>query len=73
MSTPDIRAALAQPEREGPSEQDIAEILEDLEWKRIPQAEGTGNSFLLDLALAVLARWGRPTAPAAPEAGEVEG
>jgi hypothetical protein len=65
------RAALAEPEGEGPSERDIAEILEHLEWKRLPQAEGTGNSLLLDLALAVLARWGHP-APPAPEAGEVK-
>jgi hypothetical protein len=68
-STPAIRAALAT-EPEGPSERDIAEILERLEWKRLPQAEGTGNSLQLDLALAVLARWGCPTAPPAPEVME---
>jgi hypothetical protein len=60
------RAALPQPEGEGPSEQGIAEILEDLEWKRLPQVEGTGNSLLLDLALAVLARYGRPAIEPVP-------
>ena len=67
----DIRAALTEPVGEGPSAEAIAEMAEDLRWKRLPWAQGTGDSFLLDLALTVLARWGRPAAPAAPEVGDV--
>jgi hypothetical protein len=54
------RTALAQPEPEGPTEHDIAELAEDIEWKQLPQDEATRPSFLLEFALAVLARWGRP-------------
>ena len=62
------RAALAaEPVGEGPSEEAIAEMAEELEWRRLPLAEGTGNSFFLDLALAILDRWGHPAAPPAPE------
>ena len=67
----DIRAALTEPVGERPSEEAIAEMAEDLRWKRLPWAQGTGDSFLLDLALTVLARWGSPAAPPAPAAGEV--
>ena len=56
---PRIRAALAQPEPEGPTEHDIAELAEDIEWKQLPQDEATRPSFLLEFALAVLARWDR--------------
>ena len=66
-SNNDVPAVLAQPEGEGPSEEGIAEMVEDLEWRRLPLAEGTGNSFFLDLALTALARWGYPTTPPSPE------
>ena len=53
-------AALAQPEPEGVTEQDVAELAEDVEWKQLAQDEATRPSFLLEFARAVLARWGRP-------------
>ena len=65
-----LEALAAVPVGEGPSEESITEMTEDLEWRRLPQAKGTGNSFLLDLALAVLARWrGSPAAPPEPHGG----
>jgi hypothetical protein len=54
-------AALAQPEPEGPTEHDIAELAEDIEWKQLPQDEATRPSFLLEFARAVLTRYPRPT------------
>ena len=62
------RAALAQPEPEGPTEHDIAELAEDIEWKQLPQDEATRPSFLLEFARAVLTRWGRPTIEPVPVA-----
>lgn len=61
------------PTDENPSEQEIADIAEDLEWRRLPQEEGSGQSFLLAFACAVLARWGRPTPQPVPVSERLPG
>jgi hypothetical protein len=66
-------AALAQPEPVGPTEHDIAELAEDIEWKQLPQDEATRPSFLLEFARAVLARWGRPTIKPVPASERLPG
>ena len=65
MST-DIRAALADPVGEGPTDD---ELLAMRSWSSHGH---TFDSDLVDFARAIPARWGRPTAPAAPEVGERE-
>jgi hypothetical protein len=63
------RAALAQPEGEGPGEQEIDAFI--YQWW---EAFGKGylpNSSDKSLVAAALARWGCPTAPPAPEVREV--
>ena len=60
------RAALAaEPVGEGPSDE---ELLAMRSWSSHGH---TFDSDLVDFARAVLARWGTPTAPPAPEPGEV--
>jgi hypothetical protein len=69
------RAALAEPEGEGPSERiiSIAKAIQEHAFGWEPDARLIGNvcaEDVADLCSAVLARWGRPTSPA-PEPGEV--
>jgi hypothetical protein len=64
----EARTALAQPEPEGPTEHDIAELAEDIQWKQLPQDEATRPSFLLEFARAVLTRYARPTIKPVPVA-----
>jgi hypothetical protein len=67
----DCPATLPAPEAEGPSLAEIAELTwqhtSDLGDLRIGVAPDDGPA----LVAAVLARWGRPAAPPAPEPGEV--
>ena len=63
------RAALAAPEQ-GPTEAEVADIAEDLEYRRLPRDTSTGPSFLLEFACAALTRWGRPAVEPVPEEGE---
>jgi hypothetical protein len=55
----EARAALSAPEQE-PTEAEVADLAENLEYQRLPQDTSTGPSFLLEFARAVLTRWGRP-------------
>jgi hypothetical protein len=59
------RAALAEPVGEGPSDE---ELLAMRSWS---SHGSTFDSDLVDFARAVLARWGHPATPPAPEPGEV--
>jgi len=65
--TTDFRAALSAPEQ-GPTEAGVADLAEDLEYRRLPRDTSTGPSFLLEFARAVLARWGRPAVEPVPVA-----
>ena len=70
------RNALApEPVREGPSDEELLEsAAKALGYKSIPSDETCLTAEageLLAFARAVLARWGRPAAPPAPEPGEV--
>jgi hypothetical protein len=62
------RAALAAPEQ-GPTEAEVADLAEDLEYRRLPQDTSTCPSFLMEFARAVLARWGRPAVEPVPQEG----
>jgi len=53
-----------------PTEQDVAELAENVEFMQLPQDESTRSSFLLEFTRQALARWGRPT-PQPPADGEV--
>jgi hypothetical protein len=66
------RTALAQPEPEGVTEHDIAELAEDIEWKRLPQDEATRPSFLLEFARAILTRYAHPAIESVPVAERPE-
>ncbi len=59
------RAALSAPEP-GPTEAEVADIAEDLEYRRLPRDTSTGPSFLLEFACAALTRWGRPAVEPVP-------
>ncbi len=61
------RAALSAPEQ-GPTEAEVADLAENLEYQRLPQDTSTGPSFLLEFARAVLTRWGRPAVEPVPDA-----
>ena len=78
------RAALAQPEGEGPTDGEIEEAAKLIHASMrfaVPDNHYTrdwverGNSLMQDearrTARAILAHWGHPTAPPVPEAGEV--
>ena len=72
MTTPAIRAALAEPPTD---EQLLESAAKALGYKSIPSDETcltAEASELLDFARAVLARWGRPTVPPAPEASNFD-
>ena len=60
------RALLAQPEPEGPSDDELDELFTEIDQS------GEALSWRL-YARAALARWGRPAAAPVPEPGEVEG
>jgi hypothetical protein len=69
------RAALVQPEREGPSERiiSIAKAVQECAFSWEPDARLIGNvcaEDVADLCDAALARWGRPATSPAPEPGE---
>ena len=42
-----------------PTEQEVADMAEELTWKRLPQDDESIDSFLLDVVNAALERWGR--------------
>ena len=42
-----------------PTEQEVADMAEELTWKRLPQDDESTDSFLLDVVNAALERWGR--------------
>jgi hypothetical protein len=70
------RAALAtEPVGEGPTDEQLLEsAAKALGYKSIPSDETcltAEASELLDFARAILARWGHPATPPAPEPGEV--
>jgi len=62
------RAALSAPEQR-PTEAEVADLAENLEYQRLPQDTSTGPSFLLEFARAVLTRWGRPAVEPVPQEG----
>jgi hypothetical protein len=62
-----------QPEPEEPTEHDIAELAEDIEWKQLPQDEAARPSFLLEFARAVLAHCARPTIEPVPVSERLPG
>ena len=66
------RAARSAPEQ-GPTEAEVAELAEDLEYRRLPRDTSTGPSFLLEFARAVLARWGRPVVEPVPVSERLPG
>jgi hypothetical protein len=66
------RAALSAPEQ-GPTEAEVADLAEDLEYQRLPRDTSTGPSFLLEFARAVLARWSRPAVEPVPVAERLPG
>ena len=53
------RALLAQPVAEGPTDEDVFDLCEDLGFEMSNFEESAG--ILLEMFRAVLARWGRPT------------
>jgi hypothetical protein len=66
------RAALAQPEGEGPSERiiSIAKAVQECAFSWEPDARLIGNvcaEDVADLCAAALTRWGRPVTPPAPD------
>ena len=42
-----------------PTEQEVADMAEELTWKRLPQDDESIDSFLLDVVNAALERWGQ--------------
>lgn len=42
-----------------PTEQEVADMAEELTWKRLPQDDESTDSFLLDVVNAALERWGK--------------
>ncbi len=65
------RAALAQPEGEGLSLAEVDELCAEFGF-HLDDDQGEGLEILREMIGAALARWGRPAASPAPEAGEVE-
>ena len=70
------RAALAQPVGEGPSDEELASFLVDRHRERMESESAFGcpdfdgakaRAARIADARAILARWGRPAAPPAPE------
>jgi hypothetical protein len=55
------RAALAQPEPQGPTDAELRELRREQEWPVV-------ESLLFSIARAVLSRWGVPAAVPTPEA-----
>ena len=56
------KQALATPPPEPPkkpTEQEVADMAEELTWKRLPQDDESIDSFLLDVVNAALERWGK--------------
>jgi hypothetical protein len=62
-------AALAQPEGEGPSFAEVDELCAEFGF-HLDYYQGEPLEILQEMIGAALARWGRPAAPPAPEAGE---
>jgi hypothetical protein len=63
------RAALAPPEGDGPSLAEVDELCAEFGF-HLDDDQGEGLEILQEMIGAALARWGRPTAPPAPEPGE---
>jgi hypothetical protein len=56
-----------------PTEQDVAELAENVEFMQLPQDESTRSSFLLEFTLRVLTRWGTPTIQPVPVSERLPG